>query len=162
MGSSDGRGLLLSTLKLLDLLVLLQPEDFQINEWLFITDTIDAVYPSDDFQPETLLDGLSATLQKESSKHSHQHHQQQHGHASEPGKLGKRRLQLGRMRTIGSVGELVPFLNSVSQNAFESNYRDQEVDLHDVDACLLADMFDSGDTSVAVVVEELASGGMNA
>ncbi|SYW85441.1 uncharacterized protein UBRO2_05808 [Ustilago bromivora] len=48
-----------------------------------------------------------------------------------------------------------------SQNAFESNYGDQEVDLHDVDACLLADMFDSGDTSVAVV-EELASGGMNA
>ena len=65
------------------------------------------------------------------------------------------------MRTIGSVGELAPFLNSVSQNAFESNYGDQEVDLHDVDACLLVDMFDSGDTSVAVV-EELASGGMNA
>ncbi|KAJ1018688.1 hypothetical protein NDA13_006376 [Ustilago tritici] len=72
VGSADGRGLLLSTLKLLDLLVLLQPEDFQINEWLFITDTIDAVYPSDDFQPETLLDGLSDTFQKESSKHSHQ------------------------------------------------------------------------------------------
>ncbi|KAJ1596438.1 hypothetical protein NDA11_000447 [Ustilago hordei] len=165
VGSADGRGLLLSTLKLLDLLVLLQPEDFQINEWLFITDTIDAVYPSDDFQPETLLDGLSATLQKESSKHSHQHQQQQqqqqHGQASEPGKIGKRRLQLGRMRTIESVGELVPFLNSVSQNAFESNYGDQEVDLDDVDACLLADMFDSGDTSVAVV-EEMASGGMNA
>lgn len=161
MGSADGRGLLLSTLKLLDLLVLLQPEDFQINEWLFITDTIDAVYPSDDFQPETLLDGLSATFQKGSSKHSHQHHHHQHGNASEPGKIGKRRLQLGRMRTIGSVGELGPFLNSVSQNAFESNYGDQEVDLDDVDACLLADMFDSGDTSVAVV-EELASGGMNA
>ncbi|SPC64545.1 related to DOP1 - strong similarity to developmental regulatory gene, dopey (dopA) [Ustilago sp. UG-2017b] len=137
------------------------PEDFQINEWLFITDTIDAVYPSDDFQPETLLDGLSATFQKESSKHSHQHHHHQHENASEPGKIGKRRLQLGRMRTIGSVGELGPFLNSVSQNAFESNYGDQEVDLHDVDACLLVDMFDSGDTSVAVV-EELASGGMNA
>ncbi|KAJ1575323.1 hypothetical protein NDA11_007086 [Ustilago hordei] len=137
VGSADGRGLLLSTLKLLDLLVLLQPEDFQINEWLFITDTIDAVYPSDDFQPETLLDGLSATFQKESSKHSHQHHHHQHGNASEPGKIGKRRLQLGRMRTIGSVGELGPFLNSVSQNAFESNYGDQEVDLHDVDACQL-------------------------
>ncbi len=52
----DGRNLLLSTLKLLDLLVLIQPEDFQINEWLFVTDTIDAVYPHDDFQPETLLD----------------------------------------------------------------------------------------------------------
>ncbi|SOV04019.1 uncharacterized protein UDID_07322 [Ustilago sp. UG-2017a] len=111
--------------------------------------------------PETLLDGLSATFQKESSKHSHQHHHHQHENASEPGKIGKRRLQLGRMRTIGSVGELGPFLNSVSQNAFESNYGDQEVDLHDVDACLLVDMFDSGDTSVAVV-EELASGGMNA
>lgn len=161
VSSVDGRGLLLSTLKLLDLLVLLQPEDFQINEWLFITDTIDAVYPSDDFQPETLLDGLSATFQKETSKqsqshsHSHHHQQQQHNNVSGTGKKGKRRLQLGRMRTIGSVGELVPFLNSVSQNAFEGNYGDQKVDLQDVDDCLLADMFDSGDTSAGVVEEVL-------
>ena len=140
--SADGKNLLLSTLKLLDLLVLLQPEDFQINEWLFVTDTIDAVFPADDFQPETLLDSLSATFQKD-TKYSHAHQGSTGTVVSTASETGKRRLQLGRVRSIGSVGELVPFLNSVSQNAFEGNYGDRPVDLEDVDACLLADMFDS-------------------
>ncbi len=141
--SEDGRALLLGTLKLLDLLVLLQPEDFQINEWLFITDTIDAVYPSDDFQPETLLDSLSSTFQREQSN---QHPRSTSVNAN--GKGDKRRLQIGRLRTIKSVGELVPFLNSVSQNAFEGNYENRDVDREDVEACLLADMFDSDPAAV--------------
>ncbi|CBQ68744.1 related to DOP1-strong similarity to developmental regulatory gene, dopey (dopA) [Sporisorium reilianum SRZ2] len=138
--SADGRNLLLSTLKLLDLLVLIQPEDFQINEWLFVTDTIDAVYPADDFQPETLLDSLSTTFSKQgkgASSHSRTA-------AAAVGSSGlKRRLQIGRLRTVSSVAELVPFLNSVSQNAFEGNYSDKPIDFEDVDMCLLADMFDS-------------------
>lgn len=138
VGSADGRALLLSTLKLLDLLVLVQPEEFQLNEWLFITDTIDAVYPSDDFQSETLLDGLSTALQRDSSKHSHT------PSAVTGGEKGrKRKLQLGQLRSISSVGELVPFLNAISQNAFEATYEDREVDEEDVERCLLRDMFDS-------------------
>ncbi|TKY89065.1 hypothetical protein EX895_001596 [Sporisorium graminicola] len=137
--SADGRNLLLSTLKLLDLLVLIQPEDFQINEWLFVTDTIDAVYPADDFQPETLLDSLSTTFQKQNKPSSSS---PAHTTAAASGGL-KRRLQIGRLRTISSVAELVPFLNSVSQNAFEGNYSDKPIDFEDVDMCLLADMFDN-------------------
>ncbi|ETN39836.1 uncharacterized protein HMPREF1541_06062 [Cyphellophora europaea CBS 101466] len=34
--------------KLLDLLLLLKPEEFQLHEWLFVTDTIDAIYPPPD------------------------------------------------------------------------------------------------------------------
>ncbi|EST09066.1 Dopey, N-terminal [Kalmanozyma brasiliensis GHG001] len=134
----DGRNLLLSTLKLLDLLVLIQPEDFQINEWLFITDTIDAVYPLDDFQSETLLDQLSATFEKNSRHPTH------HARRSDVG--SKRRLRL-RLRSISSVGELLPFLHSISQTAFEGNYSNAEIDLEDVDRCLLVDMFDSGSAS---------------
>jgi len=31
--------------KLLDLLLLMRPDEFQLHEWLFVTDTIDAIYP---------------------------------------------------------------------------------------------------------------------
>ncbi|SPO28009.1 related to DOP1 - strong similarity to developmental regulatory gene, dopey (dopA) [Ustilago trichophora] len=145
--SVDGRNLLLSTLKLLDLLVLLQPEDFQINEWLFVTDTIDAVYPADDFMPETLLDNLSSTFSKDSKHHHHAHPQVQTQtqtlNQSYTNATNKRRLQLGRLGSIASVAELIPFLNSISQNAFEGNYSDEGVDYEDVDRCLMRDMFDS-------------------
>ncbi|KAJ9474697.1 Protein dopey [Pseudozyma hubeiensis] len=139
MASVDGRGLLVSTLKLLDLLVLVRPEEFMVNEWLFVTDTVDAVYPADDWVAATLLDALAARFAssgKETGSRA-----ADSGNVAQVG--GKRRLQIGRLRSVESVAELIPFLNGVSQNAFEANYRDEEVDWGDVDACLLGDMFDS-------------------
>ncbi len=147
--SADARQLVLSTLKLLDMLVLLQPDDFQINEWMFITDTIDAVYPSDDFHADTLLDALAATFSRDTAASSgkaatgSQHHQG--GAGAGAAANGQRRLQLGEMRTISSLGEVVPFLHSVSQNAFEAHYSDAGVDVEHVEACLLRDMFDGDD-----------------
>jgi hypothetical protein len=49
------------------------------------------------------------------------------------------------VRTISSLGEVVPFLHSVSQNAFEAHYSDAGVDVEHVEACLLRDMFDGDD-----------------
>ncbi|GAC75835.1 dopey and related predicted leucine zipper transcription factors [Moesziomyces antarcticus T-34] len=147
--SADARQLVLSTLKLLDMLVLLQPDDFQINEWMFITDTIDAVYPSDDFHADTLLDALAATFSRDTVASSgkaatgSQHHQS--GAGAGAAANGQRRLQLGEVRTISSLGEVVAFLHSVSQNAFEAHYSDAGVDVEHVEACLLRDMFDGDD-----------------
>ncbi|GAC98202.1 hypothetical protein PHSY_005791 [Pseudozyma hubeiensis SY62] len=139
MASVDGRGLLVSTLKLLDLLVLVRPEEFMVNEWLFVTDTVDAMYPADDWVAATLLDALAARFA--SSGKDGASGVVDNGNGGKAG--GKRRLQIGRLRSVESVAELIPFLNGVSQNAFEANYRDEEVDWTDVDACLLGDMFDS-------------------
>ncbi|PWZ01195.1 hypothetical protein BCV70DRAFT_199555 [Testicularia cyperi] len=148
--SRDGCQLLLSTLKLLDLLVLLQPEDFQIHEWLFITDTIDAVYPSDDFQGDTMLDQLSAALVKSSGASMKGSQTLSNPFSLDNGldgqlKEDKRKLQLGHIRSIESLRELVPFLHSVSQQAFESNYRDLPIDWQQIESSLLADMFDAVD-----------------
>lgn len=52
----------LQACKLLDLLLCIAPDDFQLHEWLFITDTIDAVYRPADFQPVALIDELSEEL----------------------------------------------------------------------------------------------------
>ena len=44
--------------KLLDLLLLIKPEEFQLHEWLYITDTIDAIYPPINPKPTALADNL--------------------------------------------------------------------------------------------------------
>ncbi|RYP54301.1 hypothetical protein DL768_000875 [Monosporascus sp. mg162] len=52
----------LQACKLLDLLIAVAPDDFQLHEWLFITDTVDAVYRSAAYQPVALVDELSEEL----------------------------------------------------------------------------------------------------
>lgn len=53
---------LLQACKLLDLLIGLSPEEFQLHEWLYITDTIDAVYQPTQYQPPALADYVSGEL----------------------------------------------------------------------------------------------------
>lgn len=53
---------LLQACKLLDTLLVLGPDDFQLLEWLFVTDTTDAVYPPDRWEPIALADEVSQTL----------------------------------------------------------------------------------------------------
>ncbi len=52
----------LQACKLLDLLICVAPDDFQLHEWLFVTDTIDAVYRPSAYQPVALVDELSEEL----------------------------------------------------------------------------------------------------
>ncbi|KAJ1730347.1 hypothetical protein LPJ61_003061 [Coemansia biformis] len=66
LGRSDGRGeeqanLFLAACKFLDLLFILGTEDFMIHQWIFITDTIDALYASRSAS-YALLDRLSTRL----------------------------------------------------------------------------------------------------
>ncbi|PFH57927.1 hypothetical protein XA68_14367 [Ophiocordyceps unilateralis] len=48
--------------KLLDVLVCVAPDDFQLHEWLFVTDTIDAVYRPSAYRPVALVDELADEL----------------------------------------------------------------------------------------------------
>ena len=52
----------LQAAKLLDLLLLLRPDEFQLHEWLFVTDTVDAIYPPVDFVPSSLSDTVARTI----------------------------------------------------------------------------------------------------
>ncbi|KAK0926825.1 hypothetical protein LTR91_009471 [Friedmanniomyces endolithicus] len=54
---------ILQACKLLDQLVLLSPEEFQLHEWLFIADTVDAVYqPSGQYATSALADQVADVL----------------------------------------------------------------------------------------------------
>jgi hypothetical protein len=48
--------------KLLDTLITVNPEDWQLSEWLYITDTIDAVYRPANWEPVALSDSVAEGL----------------------------------------------------------------------------------------------------
>lgn len=56
--------LTLSASKFLDLLLVLQTGDFQIHQWMFITDTIDAMYPPDSWFPHAIIDRVAEALRE--------------------------------------------------------------------------------------------------
>ncbi|KAI1005338.1 Protein dopey [Podosphaera aphanis] len=139
---------ILEACKLLDTLIYLAPDDFQIHEWLFITDTIDAVYRPPDFEPIALTDRLSEKL----------------GSTIELGSIaldsvavhavtGQTRKPLLGKSGIDDAGPwekreefvakfLRPFFSQLSIFAFESTY---SMCAPDVEACrtrLLEDLFD--------------------
>jgi hypothetical protein len=122
--------------KLLDELVVLSPDDFQLMEWLFINDTIDAVYkPTSPPSLLSLTDEISEALSQSSLPPP--------ALAAEGGE-NKRTLFLDPLiealeREEGATvlnmsrGELVnrlvrPFLGNLAMNAFEARYGGGEVD----------------------------------
>ena len=142
----------LQAAKLLDTLLTIAPDDFQLREWLFVTDGIDAVYRPSDWRPVALVDGLAETLDSGAgAPHS--------GGVVNPSLTGggAQQQQQGLRKpllTSAVVGDvpmddvvdrvLRPFLRQLSINAFESTYR---MEPPDREACcddLLHDLFDEG------------------
>ncbi|KAK0550035.1 hypothetical protein OC845_002839 [Tilletia horrida] len=60
--NSDQLQLVLSACKFLDLLLTLQTEDFQIHQWLFVTDTVDIMYPPDEWVAESIMDRVASVI----------------------------------------------------------------------------------------------------
>jgi hypothetical protein len=70
--------LALAACKFLDLLLTIQSEDFQVcvagmvvtaawssccrHQWIFVTDTTDAVYPPEDISPDAIMDTIAEIL----------------------------------------------------------------------------------------------------
>ncbi|GAB0138539.1 hypothetical protein EsDP_00006771 [Epichloe bromicola] len=133
--------------KLLDVLICVAPDDFQLHEWLFITDTIEAVHRSSTYQPVALVDEISeelgsfggALLQTDTEAHVA---------ASGP----HRRPLLGAGGINDDVSlerkdELVakvlrPFFGQLSIFAFESTYAMGTLDRNACTEALLKDLFD--------------------
>ncbi|ROT39776.1 hypothetical protein SODALDRAFT_377699 [Sodiomyces alkalinus F11] len=134
--------------KLLDLLVCVAPDDFQLHEWLFVTDTIDAVYRASNYQPIALVDELSEELGQVAVVSAHQ--------SETVAPLGAtsshRRPLLGPGGinddvTIDRKDELVakilrPFFGQLSIFAFESTYAMVPVDWEFCIQELMKDIFD--------------------
>lgn len=144
----------LQACKLLDLLIAVAPDDFQLHEWLFITDTIDAVYRSANYQPVALVDEISDELGASSSSASPAAALQTDSVVANLITSGGpcRRPLLGPGGIADDVSlerkdELVakvlrPFFGQLSIFAFESTYAMGRLDKEACVAGLLRDLFD--------------------
>ena len=117
--------------KLLDTLLATAPDDFQLREWLFITDTIDAVYRPATWAPAALVDRLAEDLGSKA----------QVGPSARPSLASIHAKDMSREDLISS---LLPYLRQLSINSFESTYRMEAPDWKGYYHDLLVDLFDNG------------------
>lgn len=139
---------ILQACKLLDTLLCIAPDDFQLHEWLFITDTIDAVYRPPQFQPIALIDELSeelgstalaSTTQTESAAMQATNSTSRRPLIG-PGGISDEGTWERKDELVGKV--LRPFFSQLSIFAFESTY---SMSVPDWEACrvsILRDLFD--------------------
>lgn len=135
--------------KLLELLLLLAPDDFQLREWLFITDTIDAVYRPRDWDPVALVDELAEDLDSRAGLRSAflQHALKDNSSTSSESK--RKPLLISELVKGVAREELVdqvlrPFFRGLSINSFESVYSMEAPEWQACYGDLLADVFDEG------------------
>ncbi|KAI0361079.1 hypothetical protein OH77DRAFT_1391372 [Trametes cingulata] len=140
---SEELGLILSACKLLDLLLVLQTEEFQIHQWIFITDTVDAVYRPDDWFPEALLDRLAEVIGALPASESTAPRSAAQVHTPSAPTKPMRRPLLHSLRQIDSIRDLVPFFSTASISSYESVYQSGGlVDWQAVEKSLLEDLFE--------------------
>ncbi|KAI5120784.1 hypothetical protein M0805_002411 [Coniferiporia weirii] len=138
---SDSLQLVLSACKLVDLLLVLQTEEFQIHQWIFITDTVDAIYRPDNWFPEAIIDQLSETvgdlpaseLRKPSGISL----------PDSTSQRGTRQPLLKSVKQIDSIHDLAPFFSHLSITSYEGVYASGgAIDWDAVEQGLVEDIFD--------------------
>lgn len=141
---------LLQACKLLDLLISISPDEFQLHEWLYITDTIDAVYQPADWTPSALTDNVAEALGSSTMEDSIV--------ATTPGgsSTSRRRPLLGDNLNIDKEdikalpredfarAVLRPFLSQLSIHAYEGVYSLEVPDMAALRDNLLQDLLDLG------------------
>ena len=130
--------------KLLETLLIVAPDEFQLQEWLFITDTIDAVYQPEKWTPSALTDQVAAHLSQYSGTKSQT--QEDLIGSTFPGK----RRPLLTTAMIGGLDPdallsrvLRPFFQQLSITCFEAAYRMEPVDREACIEEILVDVFDT-------------------
>lgn len=147
LDGSEALPLILSVCKFIDLLLVLQTEEFQMHQWAFITDTIDAVYRPDEIVPEAMLDQLAEIAgglpppQENVQNTSPVALDLLYTPTSNP--RMHRRPMLNHLRQIDSIRDLIPFFSSVSVASYESVYSSGgNIDWDEVERGILSDMFE--------------------
>ncbi|CAG7934177.1 unnamed protein product [Penicillium olsonii] len=133
---------LLQACKLLDVLLVLGPDDFQLLEWLFVTDTIDAVYPPDRWEPVALADEVSQSFGPRiagSPTVTETYEPPARSNLKRPWLLSDWIRETAKDEIVERV--LRPFFDRLSIFVFESTYGMGSVDFTVCRDDLLADLF---------------------
>ena len=140
---------LLQACKLLDLLITIAPDDFQLLEWLYVTDTIDAVYRPSDWRPTALVDEISDELGSLG-----QTSQGTGLSTSQPTSMGAKRrtlLEVDNGADLKAMDKsevviklLTPWFGHLSIAAFEGVYGMGSPDIEHCEKLVLKDICDDG------------------
>ncbi|KAG8988872.1 hypothetical protein FRB90_002518 [Tulasnella sp. 427] len=138
--SSEELLVILAACKFLDLVLVLQTEEFQVHQWMFVTDTVDAVYRPEAWIPEAVMDQLAEIVVDLPDLREHHDHgdnaitgaalvssvMERAGsglvNGSPSAASALRRPLLSSIRGIDSIKDLVPFFSHVSLFSYESVY----------------------------------------
>ncbi|KAG5364093.1 Protein dopey [Yarrowia sp. E02] len=124
-GKETDNRIVMSACKLLDLVLVLNQEDFQLDQWLFVTDSSDAIYG----HPYGILDQLAESTPVSSDDL----------HLEETSK--RRPLLFGqKVGSLTSLSQLKPFFDRLSIYNYESVYALKETDEEACEQDLLADI----------------------
>ncbi|EIW69034.1 hypothetical protein TREMEDRAFT_71761 [Tremella mesenterica DSM 1558] len=141
---SDQLQLVLSACKFLDLLLVIQSEDFQIHQWMFVTDTTDAAFPPSNYDTEAMMDRLAEIINEHSHSQSHFSSSMEKISSSlsmEDSTLTLRRPRLAGVKTLTSLNQLKEFFARASLDTFESVYNNMGVDWDAVEEGLAKEIF---------------------
>lgn len=156
---------LLQACKLLDVLVLIAPDEFQMHEWLFVTDTIEAVYRPSHWEPVALVDDLAEELASSGAhipvtpvsevipaltkavSNGILDTESSRGKTSFKSPLlelreGIKIAEMGKEEFVGKV--LRPFFAQLSMHVYEGTYSMKAPDLEGCRRALIEDLFDEG------------------
>ncbi|KAG9078206.1 hypothetical protein FS749_009829 [Ceratobasidium sp. UAMH 11750] len=143
--NSDELQLLLAACKCVDLMLVLQTPEFQIHQWMFVTDTMDAVYRPDTWIPTSLMDQLAEIIgglpQSEQNATILPSPPTAIQSALPGNTQNQRRPLLGAIRRVDRLGELLPFFSHVSIALYEGVYSGGNPDTEAIERGLLEEMF---------------------
>ncbi|KAF2155384.1 hypothetical protein K461DRAFT_292251 [Myriangium duriaei CBS 260.36] len=145
---------LLQACKFLDLLATIQPDEFQLQEWVFLTNTIDAVYTSVR-QSSALVDEVAEALTLSGADNGEKAGTESQIAAMDQGRSGTRKPMLAKlgmdMADMKAMAReefvrqiLLPFFSRLSMAAYEGTYQMGRVDLKACRADLVDDLMDEG------------------
>ncbi|KAG7758952.1 hypothetical protein KL911_000089 [Ogataea haglerorum] len=124
--------LVLQACKLLDVLLVLKPEEFQLTEWLFVSDTIDAVYRDSSVPVLSLVDKIS-NLRQMRTKELHDKIETRVDNLKRPLLAGHSKVE--------SVYDLREFFETLSIHNYESEYALLDADAEAIEKDIFSDLF---------------------
>lgn len=127
---------ILQACKLLDTLLVISPDEFQLHEWLFVTDTIEAVYRPNGWVPTALVDQVAMELPSSSSQGSAMVEDRRR-----PWLAGEKIRELERSGGDIKAEILRPFFSNLSIFVYEGTYGMKPPDMEACEDSLMRDMF---------------------
>jgi len=130
----------------IDLAITVQTPELQMYQWMFITDTVDAIYPPEDWTTRSLLDRLGEVVRNILSEKEKSGAMTFDNNTDlKIATLGLRCPLLSRVSSTSSLPILSAFLTHISLNSYESLYNSRgQVDWPEVEESLLSDIFSGG------------------